>query len=125
MDKKEILEEKKTVNMTELWRLYAQTFGCTYIEARQFCEQFIDLLAYIILEKNQDVVMHRVGGFKHFHQAERKVRHPKTGEPVVVKAHDLIRFVKSPEYKEFWMKYSYGTKNNCEFMKEDGQNDCL
>lgn len=124
MEKELDLKDKKTMNMTQLWRLYAQTFGCTYIEARQFCEQFMDLLAYIMLEKNQDVVLQRIGGFKHFHQAEKRVRHPKTGEFVAIPAHDLIRFVKSPEYKEFWKKYSCATENNCEII-DDGENDSL
>ena len=118
-------ENKKTINMTELWRLFSKTFGYTLRESREFCEQFVDLLVYLMIEEKLDVTIRCVGGFKHFHIAEKKVKHPKTGEEIIIEAHDLIRFVESPEYKEFWKKYSYGTKNNCEIVGEDGEKDGL
>ena len=62
-------------------------------DSRDWVEAIFDTLAEeIILD---DVTLQNFGTFKHITKADKKCRHPKTHEEMIIPAHDCIKFVPS------------------------------
>lgn len=64
----------------------------------------MDALTDCILDalKNGQHVYTDLGVFKVVTRAERKTRHPKTGEPVTIPAHKVLKFAPSKRVKALW-----------------------
>ncbi len=80
------------LTLKEFSRKYAETYGVTYEYAYTICKTVFKSLKEVLCEEKQDVMIYGFGSFKHKHNKEKAVRHPKTGEMTTIPARDVIKF---------------------------------
>ena len=87
------------VNLNEFSRIFAKRHGITYPYGAEICKDVFQLLCEVLHEAGEDVVLNNYCSFRHKHTPVREVRHPATGEPVMVPSHDIIKFRVSDTFK--------------------------
>lgn len=80
------------INATDFSRLYAKTYKVSNEYGATICESVFKLLGELLYENKEDVSIYRFGSFKHKTMAEKKARHPKTGEMITIPERDVIKF---------------------------------
>lgn len=87
------------INMTEFSRLFAKTYGVTYKESAMICKDVFQLLGELLYNSEEDVVLNNFGSFRHKKTAERRTKHPASGEMVIIPSKDIIKFKKSDAFR--------------------------
>ena len=78
--------------MTDFIRDYAEKHKITIKNATLICESVFQLLGETLYGKEEDLSLHGIGIFKHQTLAEKRVRHPGTGEMLTMPARTIIKF---------------------------------
>lgn len=86
-------------NMTEFSRLFAEVHGITYKDSAMICKDVFQLLGELLYEQGEDVVLNNFGSFRHKKTAEKRAKHPITGEMVTISPRDIIKFKKSDAFR--------------------------
>ena len=84
---------------TEFVDKLAKENGLTKVMAREVVESFLGLTIKI-LKKDGRIALAGLGVFEVVKRAKRKARNPRTGEPVVIKAHKAVKFRPSKTLKD-------------------------
>ena len=80
------------LNAKEFSRRYAETYGVSYKHAITICNSVFALLGEVLYDDKEDVSIYGFGSFKRKEAAEKKVRHPATGEIITMPAREFIKF---------------------------------
>lgn len=80
------------MNAKEFSRLYAKTYGVTNEYAATICDSVFKLLGSSLYEKGEDITIYGFGSFKHKKMAEKRARHPVSGEMITIPERDVIKF---------------------------------
>lgn len=80
------------MNAKEFSRLYAKTYGVTNEYAATICDSVFKLLGNVLYEKGEDVAIYGFGSFKHKKMAEKRARHPSSGEMITIPERDVVKF---------------------------------
>ncbi len=83
------------INKKQFGRIFAERYGIAYQEAEEICKKTFALLASLIYEQKEDVVINGFGSFKHKKAKAKNVRHPRTGEVITRPEHNFIKFTLS------------------------------
>lgn len=83
------------INASEFSKLYAKTYGVSREYGTTVCRSVFDLLSKVLYEDGQDVSIYRFGVFNHKTLAEKKLRHPVTGETIKMPMRDVVKFRQS------------------------------
>lgn len=70
---------------------FAEKHEITQDEARNICYAVFEYLGEM-LDRGEDVYIHRLGTFKHEVRKAKNVRHPKTGEMTMIPERTVITF---------------------------------
>jgi DNA-binding protein HU-beta len=84
---------------TEFVEKLAKENGLTKTMAKEVVETFLALTTKI-LKKDGRVALAGLGVFEVEKGAKRTARNPRTGEPVVIKAHKAVKFKPSKALKD-------------------------
>lgn len=82
-------------NRKQFSRKLAEKYGYTYHDAEQMCKDVFELLATLIYEEGEDVVIPKLGSFKHKMAKAKNVRHPGTHELVRTPERIYVKFAPS------------------------------
>ncbi len=80
------------INTADFAKRYAKTYGVSNKYAATVCESVFRLLGTMLYEENEDVSIYRFGSFKHTKMAEKRAKHPGTGEMITIPERDVIKF---------------------------------
>lgn len=86
-------------NMREFSRLFAEKYGLRYKDSTYVCKGVFQLLGELLYEQGEDVVLNNFGSFRHKKTAEKKAKHPITGEMVTIPPRDIIKFKISDTFR--------------------------
>ena len=86
-------------NMKEFSRLFAERYGLKYKDSAFICKGVFQLLGELLYEEGEDVILNNFGSFKHKRMAEKRAKHPGTGEMVTIQARDIIKFKISDTFR--------------------------
>ena len=84
---------------TELVEKLAKENGMTKTMAKEVVEAFISLTTRT-LKKEGRIALAGLGVFEVVKRAKRTARNPRTGDPVVIKAHKAVKFKPSKTLKD-------------------------
>ena len=84
---------------TEFVEKLAKENGLTKTMAKEVVETFLALTTKI-LKKDGRIALAGLGVFEVVKRAKRTARNPRTGEPVVIKAHKAVKFKPSKALKD-------------------------
>lgn len=82
------------MNRKAFARIFADKYDITQDLAKQMCYSVFETLNEQLLQ-GEDVYIFNFGTFKHKTKKAKTVRHPKTGELMVIPEKTVITFVKS------------------------------
>lgn len=88
------------INLTDLSRIYAKTYGASLKDSATICESVFNLVRTLIFDEGEDIQIHRFGTFKHKAMQEKKVVHPGTGEEMIIPAKTVVKFKQSETTNE-------------------------
>ena len=100
LSREELKEDKEMVTRKQFCRLFAERYGVTYRAADVFCRKVFELLGDLIFREDEDVLITGFGSFKHKPARERFVRHPSTGEMIVIRGRDVVKFTPSELFED-------------------------
>ena len=83
------------INTTEFCREFAKTYGLSIKSSESIVNSVFEFLGQKLFEDKEDVLIRRFGTFKHKKMAEKTVRHPGTGELMVMPERDMVKFTPS------------------------------
>jgi len=83
------------MNAKEFIRAYAEHYDITVKDATSICESVFAFLKKTLYEDKIDISIHKFGTFKHKKTAEKKVKHPGTGEITTIPERTIIKFTQS------------------------------
>lgn len=86
------------MNRNDFVRLYAKTFGVTIEVASSLCKGMFNLMAKTLYEDEEDITINGFGSFKVKRKSEKRIRHPKTREFMIVPPKKFIKFTPSDIY---------------------------
>lgn len=81
------------MNKKELGRKYAEKFIVSYQVGEEIIENVFDLMGEIMFDEKEDLSIYGFGSFKHKTAKPKTVRHPSTGELMVIGERDYIKFI--------------------------------
>jgi integration host factor subunit alpha len=90
--------ETPTLTKAELAELLFERIGLNKRESKDLVEAFFDLL-HEALVKGQEVKLSGFGNFSIRGKASRPGRNPRTGEPIPIKARNVVTFHSSHKLK--------------------------
>lgn len=80
------------INGKELSKVYAKTFGVSQRYAAEICGSVFELLGKLLYEEKEDITIYGFGSFKQKTMAEKRARHPGTGEMIVIPERHIVKF---------------------------------
>lgn len=86
-------------NMKEFSRLFAKRYGVKYKDSAFICKGVFQLLCDLLYEQGEDVILNNLCSFKHKRTAEKRSKHPGTGEMVTIPSRDIIKFKISDTFR--------------------------
>lgn len=81
----------KSIKKADLASQVSVASGMSAVDSREFVEAYFDALSEFIALDGEAKVM-KLGTFIKKRKAERSGRNPKTGEPAVIKARNVVLF---------------------------------
>lgn len=88
------------VNKSKLIREYAKLHRVTMKYAKEIFDTVFALIGDHLVNNSDDIYIHKFGVLKHKITKEHYVKHPSTGELVLVEAKDKISFIPSVSWNE-------------------------
>lgn len=80
------------MNGKEFSKLYAKSYGVNQKYAAVICSTVFELLGKVLYEDKEDVTFYGFGSFKQQIMAEKRARHPVSGEMIVIPERQVIKF---------------------------------
>jgi nucleoid DNA-binding protein len=78
--------------------MFAEHIGSSYKDSEQICKELFKFFATVLFKEKEDILIPRLGTFKHTVTAEKAVRHPATGKMMVIPERDVVKFKRSETY---------------------------
>ena len=78
----------------------AKDAGITKVAANEVLESFMDSVAKALKKKNGKVTLVGFGTFEKARRKARKGRNPQTGEPIKIKAANVVKFRPGKKLRE-------------------------
>ncbi len=80
------------INGKELSKIYARKYGVSQRCAAEVCGSVFELLGDILYNEKEEVTIYGFGSFKQKTMAQKRARHPATGEIIVIPERRIIKF---------------------------------
>lgn len=84
----------------ELVEKMAKDAGITKVAAQAALESFMDNVTKALKKKNGKVTLVGFGTFMKVRRKSRKGRNPRTGEPITIKATNVVKFKPGKKMRE-------------------------
>ena len=81
----------KTITKLDLVNHLNEKLGLNKVEAKELVEAFFDEIKMSLIN-NEEVKLSGFGNFKILNKRERPGRNPKTGEPAIISARNVVTF---------------------------------
>ena len=81
----------KTITKLDLVNHLNQKMGLNKVESKELVEAFFDEIKKSLIN-NEEVKLSGFGNFKILNKRERPGRNPKTGEPALISARNVVTF---------------------------------
>jgi len=83
------------INRKQFIRAFAEKYHVTYRLSERMCKDIFEFLGETVYQNGEDVTIQGFGSFKHKQIQARRLRHPTSGEMMVVPARDVVKFTPS------------------------------
>mgnify|MGYP000934459642 FL=1 len=81
----------KTITKLDLVNHLNEKLGLNKVESKELVEAFFDEIKMSLIN-NEEVKLSGFGNFKILNKRERPGRNPKTGEPAIISARNVVTF---------------------------------
>lgn len=80
------------LNTREFSRMYAKAYGVTKEYAFTICSTVFDMLASELYDEEENIYIQGLGTFRQALVSSRRVRHPGTGQMMIIPPKKVVKF---------------------------------